>query len=173
MSAVRQQDTAYFNTLAAAINDPCVVGALVYYLLFKDLSRYNVRAKPKTKEQTKQKVRSLQGFERYWHEVLTSGDFVKDGFCTDIWTNSVFEPTNNLLQNYRKFDKNSECHQSVQESQIAENICRACSSAQKTRELVHTHSSQPGVQQRGFRFPKIQQARDEFSIYLGCELAWD
>jgi hypothetical protein len=173
LSTSHQQDTTYFKAVAAAINDPLVVGALVYYLQFKDISRYDIRSKPKTKEQTKQKVRSLQGFERYWYEVLTLGDFVVNEYGSSVWTGSVFVATSQLLHNFRDFDKNAERHQTLQDAQVAETICRLCPSAQKTRELVTTSSGQTGVQKRGYRLPAIQQARDEFSKQLGCELDWD
>ena len=173
LSATHQQDTTYFSTVTAAINDPGTLNALAYYLHRKDISGFNVRVKPKTDEQTTQKLRSLQGFERFWYEVLTSADLAGDGHRSDTWTADVFVSTSTLLYSYREFDKNAQRHQTLQEAQVADAIRRICPSARKRRETIVSHGFQLQEQRRGFRFPAIKTARDEFSTYLGCELDWD
>lgn len=173
LSAARQQDTAYFSTVTAAINDPVSLGGLAYYLQRKDLSGFNVRAKPKTHEQATQKLRSLQGFERYWYEVLTTADLRGGRHASDTWTTEVFVATSSLLLSYGEFDKNGQRHQTVQEAQVAETIRRICPSAKRRRESVETNYRHTQGQKRGFRLPAIKTARDEFSTYLGCDLDWN
>ena len=172
LSAARQQDTAYFSAISAAIKDPNTLGALAYYLQRKDLSKFDVRLKPKTAEQVTQKLRSLNGFERFWYEVLTSADLGGGSQTSDTWTTDVFVPTTILLGTYREFDKNAQRHNTLQEAQVAETIRRICPSATKTRELVAQSYGSSTVQKRGYRFPAIDVARDEFSDYLGCDLDW-
>lgn len=173
LSAARQQDTAYFRAVCAAINDPKTLGALAYYLQRKDLAKFDVRVKPKTNEHVTQKLRSLTGFERFWYEVLTSADLAGGSHVSDTWTSDVFVSTVTLLDSYRGFDKNAQRHSTLQESQVAETIRRICPSATKTRETVTQPFGPTPSQKRGFRFPSIAVARDEFSKYLGCDLVWD
>ncbi len=170
LSDAHQQDTTYFSTVTAAINDPRTLGGLAYYLQRKDISRYNVRAKPKTNEQATQKIRSLQGFERFWFEVLTSADLNGGRHTSDTWTTEVFVSTSSLLLSYGEFDKNAQRHHTLQEAQVVKTIHSICPSATRKREVVGSYHP---VQHRGFRLPSIKTARDEFSAYLGCELDWD
>jgi hypothetical protein len=173
LSTARQQDTTYFSGVIAAINDPGTLNALAYYLQRKDIGEFNVRTKPKTDEQMNQKLRSLQGFERFWYEILTTADLIGGSHCSDTWTTDFFMPTMNLLNAYREFDKNAQRHQTLQESQVADNIRRICPSAKRRRETVGPNSLHTQEQRRGFRFPAIKTARDEFSTYLGCDLDWE
>jgi len=173
LSAARQQDTTYFSAVTAAINDPGTLNALAYYLQRKDISGFNVRVKPKTDEQMTQKLRSLQGFERFWYEVLTSADLAGGSCGSDTWTADVFVSTSSLLSSYRDFDKNAQRHHTVQEAQVADTIRRICPSAKRGRETVGPKSLHAQRQRRGFRFPAIEIARDEFSTYLGCDLGWE
>lgn len=172
LSEAHKQDTTYFSAVTAAINDTGTLNALAYYLMRKDISAFNVRVKPTTDEQATQKLRSLQGFERFWYEVLTSADFDGGKLNSDTWTNDVFVPTSHLLHSYREFDKNAQRHHTLQASQVADTIHRICPSAQGRREKVSHLGSRKSIQKRGYRFPKIKTARDEFSTYLGCDLVW-
>jgi hypothetical protein len=173
LSATRQQDTTYFSAVTAAINDPGTLNALAYYLQRKDISGFNVRVKPKTDEQTTQKLRSLQGFERFWYEVLTSADLAGNGHLSGTWTADVFVSTSSLLHSYREFDRNAQRHHTLQEAQVADTIRRICPSAKRRRETVEPSYPRTQGQKRGFRFPAIKTARDEFSTYLGCDLVWE
>jgi hypothetical protein len=170
LSAARQQDTAYFSTVIAAIKDPDTLNALAYYLKNVDLSGYDVRAKPKTEEQAAQKIRSLQGFERFWYEVLSTADLDGGRNGSDTWTTEVFISTSSLMSSYREFDKNAQRHHTLQEAQVADKISRICPSAKRRRETVRSFHP---VQHRGLRLPAIKTARDEFSAYLGCAINWD
>ena len=173
VSDAHQQDTAYFSAVTAAFNDPSTLGGLAYYLQRKDISRYNVRTKPKTDEQATQKIRSLQGFERFWFEVLTSASLNGGRHTSDTWTTEVFVATSSLLLSYSEFDKNAQRHQTLQEAQVADTIRRVCPSSERRRETVESNFFNKRSQRRGFRLPAIKTARDEFSAYLGCVLDWN
>lgn len=73
VSDSKQQNTEYFRTIVAAINDDLVMSALMHELKSRDLIKFDVRRKPSGAEHMKQKIKSLQGFDRYWFEVLGSG----------------------------------------------------------------------------------------------------
>jgi hypothetical protein len=93
VSNSKQQDTSYFGQIAAFIEDEKTVGALIYYLQRKDLTTFNVRAKPNTNEHLEQKLRSLQGVSRMWYEFLVTGSLGGTvGFihAQDDWSEKVF-----------------------------------------------------------------------------------
>ena len=169
VSDIYRQDTRYFAGIASAIGNPDTIKALLYYLHRKDLSDFNVRAKPRTSEQQAQKLKSLQGFERYWYEVLTTGNKSgKSGWSHD-WSSRVFMPTGELLEAYRNHQKNAEKYQTVQESQILQRIKTICPSAVTG---VRDKDRYENVR-RGIRVPSLEVARKEFADYLGEALTWE
>jgi len=173
VSNVHQQDTKYFSTIAAAISNPDTIKALIYYLKRKDISKFNVRLKPKTTEQRSQKIKSLQGFERFWYEVLCTGDLKGMGKTSDPWTESIFISTNNLLENYKEFNKAAEKYQPLQVSQIQETIKRVCPKAKTGIRESFTDWQKKIHQRRGIRLPDLNEARTDFSTYIGESLEWE
>jgi hypothetical protein len=173
VSNVHQQDTKYFSTIAAAISNPDTIKALIYYLKRKDISKFNVRLKPKTTEQRSQKIKSLQGFERFWYEVLCTGDLKGMGKTSDPWTESIFISTNNLLENYKEFNKAAEKYQPLQVSQIQETIKRVCPKAKTGIRESFTDWQKKIHQRRGIRLPDLNEARTDFGTYIGESLEWE
>lgn len=178
VSDIRQQDTTYFSVIAAAIANPSIVGALVYYLMHLDLTSFNIRVKPQSKEHQKQKLMSLQGFERYWYEVLLSGSLsgsVPDsGLDLTVWDTPMFVPTTLLLGKYTAFNKNAQRHQTVQSQQVSEALRRLCSSAQTDRQEIKGYgnvSSEKRV--RGVQLPDLDTARREFSAAMRVVIDWE
>jgi len=173
LSNKRQRDTSYFSQLCKAIEDPTVVGAFVDYLLELNISNFNVRDRPETHEHAQQKLLSLDGFDRYWFEVLTTGDFNAGRINIDKWVESVFIPTSRLVDKYRDFDRNAERHRTIQESHVSTAIRRLCPSAKPKRKMYQQHGVGPKQQKRGFQLPDIKQARSDFEAYVGCQIEWD
>ena len=173
VSNVHQQDTKYFSTIAAAISNPNTIKALIYYLKRKDITKFNVRIKPKTTEQRSQKIKSLQGFERFWFEVLCTGDLKGIGNASNPWVTSIFVPSIELVGNYKEYNKAAEKYQPLQASQIQESINRVCPSAiTGVRESVADWLKNLH-QRRGIRLPSLNDARTDFSTYIGESLVWD
>ena len=177
VSDSKQQDTAYFGGIAAAINDPATIGALVYYLLRKNLSSFDVRRKPDTSEHLSQKLKSLQGFDRFWYEVLETGflngtgkDFVLQD---DEWTESVFVPTSVLVDRYKEFNKTAQRHQTVQTAEVAAAIQKLCPSAQPDRQMWKPPGVTTGSQKRGLKLPDLATDRSEFERALGGKVDWE
>ena len=172
VSDIHRQDTRYFSGIAAAISNPDAIKALLYYLQRKDLSDFNVRAKPRTSEQQTQKIKSLQGFERYWYEVLCVGNFSLTDARDCIWGPSIFIPTKDLMEKYKEHNKNAERYQTLQASQIKAKLEVLCPSADvSAREKVLDHRG--GTTVRGARVPNLSVARTEFADYLGEALIWE
>lgn len=172
VSGKHQRDISYFSKLCKAIGDPLAVGAFVDFLLNMDISRFNVRERPETREHTQQKLQSLDGFERYWYEVLLTSDFSGRDNSIDKWENAVFKPTSELLASYRQFDKQAERYRTAQESQVSEALRKLCPSATPKRKMHQPHGLGSKQQKRGFQLPDIQKARSDFEAYVRCRIDW-
>jgi hypothetical protein len=179
VSEAYKQDTKYFKNLSDAINNPATVGALLYYLLRKDISNFEVRRRPKTEEAANQKLQSLDGFERYWYEVLLAETFhlelAKKDFTTAYpqWTEPRFISTDELIWHYRSFDTNAQRHKTIQEKQIKKLLLRLCPSAEPNRRSQDDMYRKPTRQQRGYDLPDIATARREFCEIMSCTVDWD
>jgi hypothetical protein len=173
-----KQDTHYFAQIVNAINDPQVLGAMLWDLKHKDLSSFNVRVKPKTSEHTIQKLKSLRGFERYWYEVLTEGCLpsgypISYGSSTYEWDFPTFVPTASLLTGYREHINGTSQYQPIQTQQMSDAIKKLCLSAQQIRKTVVDTSSNNSARSRGFDLPSLTTARQEFCEAIGGEVVWN
>ena len=178
VSDAKQQDTTYFGGVVAAINDPTTIGALLYYLQRKNLNSFDVRRKPNTSEHLSQKLKSLQGFDRFWYEVLETGHLnggtVKDfALQDDEWNAAVFVPTSVLVDRYKEFHKTAQRHQTVQAAEVAAAIQKLCPSAQPDRQIWKPSGVASGSQKRGLKLPDLATARSEFERVIGGNVPWD
>jgi hypothetical protein len=167
----KQGDSKYFDELLKCIEDPATIAAMVYDLMSIDLTNFNVRARPSTREHLSQKIQSLTGFDRYWFEVLQSGSTngSDDGFLSE-WSEPMFISSTFLLKQYKAHDKNSERYASTQTSQIVQKILKLCPSARQGKgksKGLHTQK-----QVRGFYLPSLNIARQEFEKILGGSVTW-
>lgn len=167
VSNSRQQDRTYFDRLFRDINDPAVIAAMAHELIQMDISQFNVRHRPRTKEHLNQKVQSLAGFDRYWFEVLTSGMLDPGDLACDAWEKPRFISTENITSRYKRFDRNSERYRTVTSQQIATSLAKLCPGAKPTR---HQNT---GGQKRGYDLPSIKAAREAFEGVIGGKFNWD
>jgi hypothetical protein len=157
----------FFNQLNNTISDPNIIGALVDELLQLDISQFNVRQKPRSTEQILQKLRSLEGFSRFWFEVLTSGDLMGRSDFNSTWIDPIFIPTATLMSNYTGFDKRAEWYRKVQQDVLGREFKRLCPSAKHGR---HQQKHQP--QRWGWWLPNLPTARREFEVFIGGPVNW-
>lgn len=173
----KQQDTTYFGGIVAAINDPATIGALLYYLERKNLNSFDVRRKPNTSEHLSQKLKSLQGFDRFWYEVLETGYLNGTGkdfaLQDDAWNAAVFVPTSVLVDRYKEFHKTAQRHQTVQAAEVAAAIQKLCPSAQPDRQIWKPQGIATSSQKRGLKLPDLATARSEFESVIGGAVPWD
>ena len=180
VSNLKQQDTSYFGVLVAAINDPATMGALLYYLQRKNLKGFDVRKKPNTREHLSQKLKSLQGVDRYWYEVLVTGHLNGTGEVVGLfqtkkdieWSGPVFVPTYSLVQMYRDFNRAAQKHQTVQAAEVTSCIQRLSPSAQMSRQTWTAPGSNNGSQKRGLNLPDLATARTDFERVVGGSVQW-
>ena len=167
VSHCRQEDHEYFGKLCDAIHDTDILGGMVKFLEDLDLTGFDVRKRPKTNEHSKQKLKSLKGFGRYWFEVLYSGSLTCGGFGLEDWGDEIFIGTSALLRHYKEFDPQAGRYKAIQEAQVSEALKKLCPSVKPNRKMVNNR------QNRGFDLPDIETARKEFTEYLGCPVEWD
>jgi len=182
VSSKHKQDTTYFAAIAAAIANPVIMGAVLYYLGRKDISEFNVRVRPVTSENLSQKLKSLEGFERYWYEVLSTGNLAgqatKVGLLHElepfpaIWSDSVFVGSEWLLQKFKDFDKNAQRFQTVQIKFVREQLSKLCPAAEDGRQLQSALQGEQPRQIRGIKLPALPLARQEFSAAMGSDIDW-
>jgi len=168
----KQQDLIYFDIVHKAINNPDVIAAFVNDLLSIDLSNFQVRQRPLTYEHLNQRIQSLNGFERFWFEVLETGKFrTKSTYGTSLdidWEDPIFISTQNILDGYSHYDKQANRYVPLQTQKIASSLMKICPSAlsDRTKNLS-------GKQERGYRLPSIFVARIEFEDFIKSPIAWN
>jgi hypothetical protein len=169
VSEARKGDAAYWSAIHASIADPAVISAMVHDLMNINLDHFNVRERPKTKGHVDQKLRSLTGFDRYWHEVLQTGDFGPSVLPEPkgAWSAPCFVSTMGLLEGWRHYEKGQRQFGARQERDVSSAMARLCPSAEKRRKKVH------GGHPRGFDLPPLPVARSEFAQAIGGEVDWD
>ena len=176
VSNSKQQDTSYFGEIAAFIEDEKVVGALIYYLQRKDLTTFNVRAKPNTNEHLEQKLKSLQGVARMWYEFLVNGTLGETARIFDEqdgWSEKVFLSSSEIKQLYITFNRNAERHHTVQIADVTKTIRELCPSARVSRQVSKPTGALKGRQLRGLLLPCLDDARLDFERVIGGKIDWD
>ena len=136
VSDTRQGDHDYFDKLYAAINDPMQLGAFAHTLFTLDITDFNFRAKPNTGELLEQKLQSLNGFARYWYEVLSVGsiDCAQPNGAFDGWDDSRFVSTGHLSECYREHLSKSKQYQTAQNTEISTGLRKWCPVSVRARE---------------------------------------
>jgi len=157
-----QVDTQYFDGVYANIEDEVTIAAMVAELSTMNLDDFNVRKPPETDEHHKQKIQSLSGFERFWHEVLQAGDLSGSDAGYDEWSSPRFVATSQLISAYKNYDKNADRYQPIQSQQLAKIISKLCPSAKDDRKQANM-----GKTARGYSLPDISVARAEFERAMG------
>jgi len=176
VSNSKQQDTSYFGQIAAYFEDEKTVGALIYYLQRKDLTTFNVRAKPNTNEHLEQKLKSLQGVSRMWFEFLVTGTLrEKDGIFDEEndWSEKFFLSSFEIKQLYIEFNRNAERHQTVQIAEVTKTIRELCPSARVSRQVSKPTGAFKKRQLRGLLLPCLDDARLDFERVIGGKIDWD
>lgn len=166
VSDKQQGNLSYFDELGKKINDDQAIAAMVHELLNIDLNNFNVRLRPLTQEHGNQKLLSLQGLDRYFYEVLSTGCF-DVRYESDNWSDSRFVATKTLLEKYQDFDKRSQRFVPTGSKDIADAMARLFPSAHYDR-LKNNFG-----QRRGYVLPDLATARKEFESAYRCNIDWN
>lgn len=168
VSSHRKQDASYFEKLCVSFYDGVTLEGFVAFLLDLDLTDFNIRQRPATKEHSDQKIKSLTGFERYWYEVLLNGNFgVGEACYQEEWGTGRFISTSCLTRHYKNYDRKADRYEPIQQGYISQSVKRLCPAVKSSRRLLDKR------QERGFDIPCIQIARSEFEGHFSIPINWD
>ena len=168
VSSRHKQDENYFTQLFNQIHLDDAVAAFMHALLNVDLAGFNARQAPKTAEHSQQRMLSLARFEKYWFQLLWSGELPEFDAYMKEWAGEVFIPTARLTSAANKSDPTSSRHRSITQQELHKEIKRICPSAVYTRKSV----SRPNGPQRGYDLPALSVARTEFEAAKGFKVDW-
>jgi hypothetical protein len=169
VAAIHKDDHAYWNAVRYEIFNGGVA-AMVHDLYEMDLSEFNVRAKPATKELLEQKLFSLGPIERWWHDFLDSGGVEKeDSFLFSHENRNSEWPE--FLSTDAAIDgimhtAGGKIHQKPSANDVVKALMKICPSIIKGQRKVD------GKRRRGLVIPSLQQARAEFGQYIGGAVDW-
>lgn len=169
----KQQDLIYFDLVHKAINDPTTIAAFVYDLFAMDLINFKVRQRPITHEHLNQRIQSLDGFERYWLEVLETGKIRTKPLgiyssCETEWEEPIFISTQYIIDSYSHYDKTAGRYEPLQTQKIAATLQKICPSAKSIRTKNSSNK-----QERGYQLPSITLARGEFESAIKTRINWN
>ena len=159
VSESRKGDHAYWQALNFEIEQGGVE-AMVHELLTMDLTGFNVRQKPETKELLAQKLQSLGPIPRWWHDCLSGGGVDADGNWADFISTDAAVKGIVELAGRRLFKTPSP-------AEVVHALLKLCPSAAKKQQQDNLK------RQRGLSLPPLQQARAEFEQYIGGAINWD
>jgi hypothetical protein len=167
VSEIHKGDHDYWKALYDEIENGGVA-AMVHDLLTMDLSEFNVRVKPVTKELLEQKLNSLPHIERWWHDCLDCGSFAIGPF-TNVdddgrqWTD--FLSTENAIDGIMN-TAGGRIYKKPTAKEVVKTLKKICPSIIQDQRKVG--SKRP----RGLVLPSLKQARIEFEQYIGGPVDW-
>lgn len=159
-----RNDFEYFRQVRAAIDGEMEIAGLVKHLQDRDITGYQVRKRPQTQEQGEQKLLSLGGIPRQWHQWLERGRLGCIAWPDDKTT---FVGTATLASEMAESDPTIQKYEPLTDKRVRDAIRVCCPSALPMRKLVGTS------QQRGLELPALKVARAEFERYLGSPVDWN
>lgn len=162
VSSHHRQDQAYFREVYRCLDDPKAIDAFVFKLKTLDISKFNVRAKPTTALQIAQQLKSLSGFDRYWYELLCTGELWPEGGAIDGGAKGTFVTTKNIVAGYKAFNSNAGRYSPVQAKELLGRLRYLCPLITGSRQC----------NTRGLNVPTLGVCRAEFNRSTGLNIRW-
>jgi len=161
VSEQRKGDHAYWCALNAEI-ERGGVEALAHDLLALDLTDFNVRIKPNTRELTEQKLQSLEKFPRWWFDCLSRGAI--DQFNQE-WPDFVSTAT--LLTFFKESERTVRSYRQLIDRDVVVFMSKLCPSATRCQGMEGI------TRKRGYQLPTVETARADFEKYIGDIISWE
>jgi hypothetical protein len=173
VSAHRKDDHAYFKRMRTEMNNGGRA-ALLHYLMNVDLTGFEVRAVPDTSALGQQKVQGLKNVEKFWFDMLDTGEMLVEFTTADgragSWIDRSIRVDRSEFQDrygkwlaHRKFD-GSEIAPAIVGKKLSEMLCGQ----------LETVRAKDGKQRpRQYVFPKLIECRNLFQRFMGSTMEWD
>jgi hypothetical protein len=162
VSEHRKGDYAFWDALNAEIENGSVE-AFTHELLAIDLTGFNVRAKPNTRELTEQKLQSLDKFPRWWFDCLSQGAIFPRS--DNGWPSFISSAT--LLSKFTEADKAVRSYKQIIDRDIVSFMSKVCPSAKREQGMEGIH------RKRGYALPTLEHAREDFEKFIGDKIEWE
>ena len=141
----------------------------------RDISDFNVNQFPSTSTHKEQKLKSLEGIERFLFEALCVGEQINPApYHSDLnepseWGDGYWISTEKVKSALLTFDKHAERYEPLSNKEIISSIKRVIPSVELTRK-----SDADKMQRRGIEFPSLTRARKDFERAFGLfNYEWD
>jgi hypothetical protein len=162
---------AYWDAFNAGYTEE--LPALVDHLQSRDLTSFDPTKRPGTPMLVDQKLKSLTGFEKWWHDVLQNGELAisHKGGPLKVTELSNFDPvfvgTKDLTNSYETFAKAHNLQErSLDTKTLKDRLNTVCPSAKDDRKKLG------GSLTRGYEIPALGVARKDFENFIGAALQW-
>lgn len=158
VSESRKGDHGYWKNLNHEIENGGVE-AMAHDLLAMDLSNFNVRDKPNTREFLNQKLLSLGHVQNWWYECLYRGALSEGSAWPEfVGTKEAIEAI---------FEEAvSKVHRKPTPISFVQEMVKLCPSAKSDQKQAKYD------RRRGLTLPSLHWARGEFDRYIGAEVPW-
>lgn len=161
VSEDRKGDYAFWDALNAEIQNGGVA-AFTHDLQAMDLTGFNARAKPNTRELTEQKLQSLERFPRWWFDCLSQGKIFE--FNTE-WPDFISSAS--LLSLFFEAEKTVRFYKKLIDRDVVAFMAKMCPSAKREQGMEGAH------RRRGYMLPTLGIARNDFENYIGDSVEWE
>lgn len=161
VSEHRKSDHEYWQALNREIENGGVE-AFAQELIHMDLTGFNVRAKPNTRELTEQKLQSLDKFPRWWFDCLSQARITNHH---TEWPE--FISSTSLLSAFKESEKTIRSFKPVIDRDAVAFMSKICPSARREQSMEGNH------RRRGYLLPSVEVAREEFEKYIGDRVEWE
>ena len=165
----------YWRRFYDALHDGKTIPAFLYHLKQLDISDFNVNQFPSTSTHKEQKLKSLEGIERFLFEALCVGEQINPApYHSDLnepseWGDGYWISTEKVKSALLTFDKHAERYEPLSNKEIISSIKRVIPSVELTRK-----SDADKMQRRGIEFPSLTRARKDFERAFGLfNYEWD
>jgi hypothetical protein len=164
VSEIYKQDKVYFSRLHAGINDDSVIKAFIYHLTMVDLTDFNVRNRPLTRELAEQKHDSLDPLSHFIIEIIENAQ-VNEQFRLSE-TNPTFIPTRVIKDAYLQFNPQAQKYSLISDKRLVREFKKVFP------KMSDSRPSQTG-RARGLWFPALPDLRSQFDIWIGHKNEWN
>jgi hypothetical protein len=163
-----KDDHDYWNELDHEMNHGGIE-AFMHDLLERDLSAFNVRAKPSTPGLLDQKIKSLGPIEGWWYDSLDMGAFESNHAeggtsVSEVWMRYL--GTTDIIDDVMHFVGNK-IYRRPSPQTVINTLTKMCPSITRG----HKKAGMPD-RHRGLSLPPLYIAREEFEKYIGGKVSW-